>query len=240
MRKNVTHLSPVAFNPGVTTRVKLYGQGLANVRQVWTSFDSEVRFVPDAPITDNEVSFDITPSPQTPIGMYGLRGIGPEAMSDLRLVVVDDLPVVLEGGQNKSPSSPQLLKTPISVDGFIMPEQTAYYAIEMAANQNLSIEVVGHRFGTGFDPFIRITGPDGKELISHDNDEGLGYDCRFDATFPVAGRYVIELRDTRFQGGLWAYHLRLADFPITRTLIRRGDNEVSEQASPSRGIRRRI
>ena len=214
--QNVTHMSPVAFNPGVTTRARLYGQGLANVRNLWTSFPATIRWVPDAPATDNEISFDITPDPKTPIGMYGLRGLGPEGMSDLRLVVVDDLTVTLESGQNKSPQTPQELTIPGSVDGFILAEQSVYYAINVAAKQNLSIEVVGHRFGTGFDPLVRIVGPDGKELVSHDNDEGLGYDCRFDVTFPVAGRYVIELRDTRYQGGVWPYHLRLAEFPIAR------------------------
>jgi len=214
--QNVTHLIPVAFNPGVTTRVRLYGQGLAAVRNLWTSFNAQIKWVADAPATDNEVSFDITPDDKTTIGMYGLRGIGPEGISDVRLVVIDDIPVSLENGQNKTPASPQELTVPGSVDGFIMPEQTLYYAINVAASQTLSFEIVGHRLGTGFDPLLRITGPDGKELASHDNDEGLGYDSRFTVTFPAGGRYVIELRDTRFQGGVWPYHLRIGDFPITR------------------------
>lgn len=214
--QNVTHLIPVAFNPGVKTRVRLYGQGLAAVRNLWTSFDAQVQWVSDAPATDNEISFDITPDAKTAVGMYGLRGIGPEGISDVRLVVIDDLPVALEGGQNKAPATPQELTIPGAVDGFILPEQTLFYAINVTANQSLSFEVVGYRLGTGFDPLLRISGPDGKELISHDNDEGLGYDSRFTVTFPAAGRYIVELRDTRFQGGVWPYHLRIGDFPITR------------------------
>lgn len=214
--QNMTHLSPVGFTPGTTTRVTLFGQGLAGVRQLWTSFPSQSTFVADAPNSDTQVAFDLTVPADVPVGTYGVRCANDTAMSDARIVVVDDLPVTIENGSNATLAAAQPLAIPSAVDGFLPPEQSRYHSIDVVQGQSVSIEVVGHRLGSGLDPLVRILASDGKEVASHDNDEGLGYDCRFEFTFPTAGKYVLEIRDTRYQGGNWAYHLRVGDFPIAR------------------------
>jgi hypothetical protein len=213
--QTVTHLSPVGFSLGSTTRVTLYGQGLAGVRGLWTSFPSTWTVVADG-ADDTQVSFDLTVTADVDVGTYGLRCTTDTSMSEAKIVVVDDLPVVVEGGSNAAFESAQPLTIPTAVNGFIPAEQSRFFSFEVVEGQTVSIEVVGHRFGTGFDPLVRILAADGKEIMFHDNDEGLGYDCRFEHSFAAAGKHVLELRDTRFQGGAWAYHLRIGDFPIAR------------------------
>lgn len=214
--QSVTHLSPVGFSQGSTTRVTMYGQGLAGVRRLWTSFPSTSTLVADGSQSDTQVSFELTVPADVDVGTYGLRCATDTSMSEARIVVVDDLPVVLEAGSNAAFESAQPLAIPTAVNGFIPAEQSRFFSFDVAEGQTVSFEVVGHRFGTGFDPLVRIFAADGKELLFHDNDEGLGYDCRFEHSFASAGKHVLELRDTRFQGGAWAYHLRIGDFPIAR------------------------
>lgn len=214
--QNVTHVLPVGFTPGTTTRVTLHGDGLTGIRHLWTSFSSASKLADDAANSDSQVSFEVTVPPNTPVGVYGIRGVWEMGISDVRLVVVDDLPVILEAGSNNSIASAQAITAPVAVNGLLPAEQSRYFSLEAQEGQTLSLEVVGHRLGTGLDPLVRILTADGKEIGSHDNDEGLGYDCRFAFTFPQAGKYYLEVRDTRFQGGNWAYHLRIGDFPIAR------------------------
>lgn len=220
--QTLTHLKPIGFLAGQKTRITLYGSGLAGVRQIWTSIPAETSWARDATVSDNEVSFDVTFPADTPVGMYGVRAVGDAGISDVRLIVIDDLPPQYENGTNDSAEKAQPLPVPSAVDGFLPPEQSDFYSIEIAAGQQLSFEIVGHRLGNGLDPLLRIVGPDGKEFVEHDNDEGLGYDFRFETVFPIAGKYTLELRDTRYQGGAWGYHLRIGDFPVARVAFPAG------------------
>ena len=48
-------------------------------------------------------------------------------------------------------------------------------------------------------------------------DGGLFFDCRFEHTFKLAGRYHLRLRDTRFEGSEhWTYIFRIGSFPVAR------------------------
>jgi hypothetical protein len=165
--------------------------------------------------TDTTVVFDLALDPSVSVGIHGIRAVGEVAMSELKLVVVDTLPRSVETGNNVA-TTPQKLTLPFAVSGFILPEETDYYLVDANAGQRVTIEVVGHRLGTPLDPLVRIVAPDGKELLTHDNDDGFDYDFRFPVTFPAAGPYRIEIRDARYQGGLWPYVLRVGDFPAVR------------------------
>jgi hypothetical protein len=150
--------------------------------------------------------------------LFGIRAVAATGISDARIVVVDDLPIIGEIGSNSTASVAQEISFPVAVDGMVPPEQSRFFAINVAAGQSLTFEVVGHRIGSNFDPLLRIMDPAGKVFLEHDNDEGLGFDLRTAVTFPTAGRYVLELRDTRFGGSYYSYHLRVGDFPVGRVV----------------------
>ncbi len=213
--QQVTHVHPTCLTPGQSQRVSLFGSGLTNVTQLWTSFPAKATRATDVAPADGTVVFDLVVDASVPIGIHGMRAVGEVAMSELKLVVIDALPRSVETGNNVA-TTPQKLSMPLAVSGFILPEETDFYLVDAVAGQKVTIEVVGHRLGTPFDPLVRIVAPDGKELLTHDNDDGFDYDFRFPVTFPVAGPYRIEVRDARYQGGLWPYVLRVGDFPAIR------------------------
>jgi hypothetical protein len=213
--QQITHFHPACWTPGQMQRVTFFGSQLTNVTQLWTSAKGKATRASDVPPADATVVFDIFVDPAASPGIEGVRVVGETAMSEAKLVVIDTMLRTVEMGNN-NPSMPQKLSLPMSVSGFVLPEETDFYAIDVAAGQRITIEVVGHRMGTALDPLVRIVGPDGKEFMVLDNDDGFDYDLRSSVTFPAAGTYKLEVRDARFQGGLWPYVLRLGDFPQAR------------------------
>ncbi|MFO0948277.1 MAG: hypothetical protein U1D30_20540 [Planctomycetota bacterium] len=167
--------------------------------------------------TDTQAAFQVTVPADAAVGMFGVRVVTDSGISDGRPWVVDDLPIVVEAGNNVSLDQAQAVNLPVAVDGVIAGETSDYYSFNVVAGQRLAFEVVGNRLGAGLDPLVRILGPDKREIVSHDNDEELGFDVRFEHVFKDAGTHYLEVRDTRYQGGgNWTYHLRMGDFPIAR------------------------
>lgn len=212
-----SHALPTSVTPGTTSLVNVYGGGLANAKTLWTTFPATVELAPGTTPSDTLVTFQLTVPADAPVGMFGARVVTDAGISDARPWVVDDLPIVLESGNNITIDQAQAVELPIAIDGVIAGETSDYFSFPVVAGQRVAFEVVGHRLGAGLDPLVRILGPDRREIVSHDNDEGLGFDIRFDHVFKDAGTHYLELRDTRYQGGgNWAYHLRMGDFPVAR------------------------
>jgi len=99
------------------------------------------------------------------------------------------------------------------VHGTIDGSQRDYYAFEATKGQRVAVEVVASRLGSTMDPVVRLLDSQGNELAMGDDNEGIGADCRFSSTLELEGRYIVEVADNKFQGGL-RYSLRLGDFPI--------------------------
>lgn len=213
--QTLSHCLPCSVQHGQTTRVTCYGAGLATVQNLWTTFPASSRRV--EPGADTAVTFEVAVPADAPIGIFALRVATADGISDPRLIVVEDLPLATRAADVGAPEKAQKLSLPAAVDGVALPERSEYYAFRAAAGQRLAFEVVGYRLGSDFDPFIRILTSTGKELVARDNDEGMGFDCRFEHVFKDAGDYLLELHDTRYQGGgNWSYHLRIGDFPVAR------------------------
>ena len=50
------------------------------------------------------------------------------------------------------------------------------------------------------------------------DDDEVGPDCRLSQTLEVAGEYVLEIRDSRYNAG-GEYYLRVGDFPLIRHCV---------------------
>jgi hypothetical protein len=97
-------------------------------------------------------------------------------------------------------------------------EQTAsdFYRLTAKAGERLTVEAVAGRLGSSLDPLVRLLDARGHELVWCDDSPGAAPDCRFEHTFDAAGDYVLEIRDTSYQGGPdFRYRLRLALSPMT-------------------------
>jgi hypothetical protein len=213
----VTITAPQAVVPGQQIDVKLRGSDLAGASQLWTQFVAAAQLTPD--VKDNgkntaEVTWRLNVPATAPVGIHGLRVAGPNGVSSLKLIMVDDLPSVAAAAGNTAIDKAQELALSSAVDGAIANLSRNYYRIKVAAGQKLSFEVVARRLGSALDPLLRILDARGRELTYSDDEPGLRGDARLHYTFAAAGDYVIEVRDIRYQGGAGHfYRLRVGDFP---------------------------
>jgi hypothetical protein len=216
----LTHTLPQALAPGATTALRCYGDGLTEPVALWTN-------IPGAKIQPADVSaksekpdpkraaFEVAVPKDAVPGIYGIRLTSAAGATNLRLLMVDDLPTVAEDTTNKSVAKAQPLTLPCAVDGLCEPESYDFYKFTAAAGQRVSVEAVARRLGFALDPVIRLLDAAGHELAYSDDDESTGPDGRFSYRIQKAGEYFIEIRDIRYAGGgSHRYHLRVGDFPL--------------------------
>ncbi len=203
-----------AVAPGQTTKITFSGKNLGGASEVWTSFPAKT--VIDTSRNDSEkIVVSLTLAKEIPVGIGAVQLATTNGISNLHLIMVDDLPAAAESGTNKTIASAQELKLPVAVDGHYEELSFDYYAFKAKKGQRVSVEVVANRLGSPLDPVVRLLDAAGKELAYCDDDPAAGSDSRVSFNSPATGRYVIELRDIGYQGGSkYRYRLRVGNFPL--------------------------
>jgi hypothetical protein len=218
---SISHTIPSAVQTGQATDIVLLGGNLASPTGIWWSMPGEAVLTPglDKNGTDaGQVSYRVAVPAAVPVGIYGVRLASGGGVSNLRLVMVDDLSSATDNGNNKTKEAAQEIAVPIAVDGSCEPESYDFYKFQGVAGQRIAVEVVARRLGYPLDPVIRLLDASGRELAYNDDAPGIGADCRFAYTLPTAGTYFLELRDIRYLGGgTHRYRLRVGHFPLAAT-----------------------
>ncbi len=207
--------TPMGFAIGSRVDLSIAGKSLAGAT-LWTNLHPapSVEVADDGKNKDTR-KFKLRLVAETPSGIYGLRMVGLGGLSNLGLFMVDDLATVREAGQHATQSTAQELTLPIAVEGSVETESYDWFTFTASAGQRLSFEVVARRLGSPLDPVLRLVDERGRELAFCDDDASVAPDCRFSNVFTEAGRYWLELRDSRYGGGKEdRYRLRIGDFPL--------------------------
>jgi Bacterial pre-peptidase C-terminal domain len=232
--------SPLGIQRGSSVDFTLTGANLAEPTGLWTSFPAKVT-IP----TDNNNGKDndklrvrLEVPKDAPIGFHAIRLATRRGVSNFRLFCVDDLPQVLQSSKNHAKDAAQPVPVPCVVVGRVDPEVSDFYRIAVKAGQRLSIEILGRRLGSPFDPQLSLfDSHSSRELVYSNDAPGLQTDARLTYTFKKAGDYLIEVRDVMYRGGpdYW-YRLRIGDFPCATTPIpmaaRRGSRVKVRFAGP--------
>lgn len=212
---------PPVLQRGEVTRVEFAGTQLQQPSGVWTSVpEVDIKGVPTGMATEDTVSVDLTIPANAPLGLYGLRLATASGLSNVHLFLIDELPVTV---MKHSASDIQSLSLPACVVSPVRKAHVDRYAFDVSTGQRVTFEIIGNRLGKNFDPVVTIKDPQGQFVARCDNSIGLLFDCRFAHTFAAAGRYFIEVMDSRFAGDAsWSYVLRAGDFPEARTAVPAG------------------
>jgi hypothetical protein len=215
---SLTHVVPAAVAPGQTTDVTLFGANLAGANKVWTSLPGEAKLADGIEKNGTEaakVVYRFTVPADAPAGIGGLRIATGQGVSNLRLLMIDDLPSLADNGKNKTVAEAQELNLPIAIDGACEAESYDYYNFTAAKGQRVSVEVVARRLGSALDPVVRLLTTAGRELAYSDDEPGLSGDSRLAIVIPEDGTYLLELRDIQYTGGAGhRYRLRVGNFPL--------------------------
>ena len=172
------------------------------------------------------VKFKITEG--CPIGVQRMRIRTKTGLSDLKTFHVGVLPTVAEKEPNTDFESPQPIEMNVIVNGRVDREDVDYFVIEAKKGQRISAEIVGMRLGmsTGtnfFDPYIAILNEKRFELIKND-DTPLGWnDAVVSLIAPEDGKYIVQVRDTSYNGdGRAYYRLHVGHFPRPTAVVPAG------------------
>ena len=211
--------SPSGVQRGTSAELTITGTNLADAVGVWTSFPAKVSIPTDMnngkDAAKLRVKLDVPAD--APIGFHTIRVATKHGISNMRIFCVDDLPQVAEVDTNRVKSTAQPVPVPCVVMGRCDAETSDYFKITAKAGQRLTIEVLGRRLGSGFDPIVVLHDvKSSRELpgLYSDDTPGLQTDARLTHTFKEAGDYLVEIRDTTHRGGAdFFYRLRIGEFP---------------------------
>ena len=216
----LTRCIPNAVTPGESADVTIWGENLGSLSSIWTSFPARCEILPPTEGTDGnkQRTIRMTLPREVQLGVGALRTVSSDGVSNVQLLMLDDLPSV------DSVDSHHELKTAqaVSASGAVVGNTTAllsdYYKLSAQAGQKISVEVVAQRIGSKLDSTIRLLDANGSEVANNDDESGMGADSRFRYCVAEAGDYYIEIRDMRHEGSdLHYYRLRVGDFPLVTT-----------------------
>jgi len=206
----IVSLQPASCQPGVSTKFTLRGSKLPNELRVRSNRQG-VTVAIESPTADSAIVAITVPkdSRPGPLGLWFASSTGPIAS---KVVLVDDMPTVLDNGSNHSLSTAQSVATLGAIDGVSEGNQSDYYRFSAIAGQRVAFEVLTQSLRSKMDPMLRLFHSDGRTLQVADDDL-IGPECRFSYTFVESGEYLLQVSDSNFAVG-GEYHLRIGDFPI--------------------------
>jgi hypothetical protein len=234
-------VAPSGGQRGTTVDLTLTGTNLADPLAV--SIGAQTHIITPTDDTTGKDSTKFTVRVELPtdlaVGIRRLRLATAGGLSNLRPFCVDGLPEVPDVEAGHSPATARLVPVPCVVSGRVDAETSNFYKLTVSAGQRVSFEVLGRRLGSNLDPIVRLHDATGRELPRAYNDDapGLQTDSRLTYTFPAAGDYLVEVRDTTYKGGKdFRYRLRIGDFPCAITPVplaaKRGSKVTVNFAGP--------
>jgi hypothetical protein len=199
-------VSPLGIPGGKTTEVKLHGERLDEITDVWCSA-AHVRIG-----TTNGPRLIIT-TPKDAVGLVALRVATTNGVSDFATLMIDDLPSALEAGTNRAVASAQPAHFGAAVDATTDELAFDFYSFDARKGDTVSVDVVASRIGSKLDPVLRILDAQKRELAFCEDASGAARDCRIQFRPPATGEYLLEVRDIAYGGGPeHFYRLRLGKF----------------------------
>jgi hypothetical protein len=164
-----------------------------------------------------KVTFDVPAD--AAIGLYQLRVVTPNGVSNFRPVCVDSVPEIMDNGDNTKPEKAQKIDWPCVVVGTVAAESADYYRFAVKAGQTINLDCHARRLGSPLDPCLILhDAKTGRELpaLYADDTPGLQSDARYVHTFKADGEYLVQLRDSTYKGGAdFGFRLRITTSPAT-------------------------
>jgi hypothetical protein len=189
-RPRVSHVFPMAGNPGQTIDVEPVGSARAVKPRVSLPLPAELGV--------REVPLDLDGAKTNPA-----------------TVIVSPLPQVLEQEPNDTPEQATRVTIPCGINGRIgVKRDLDHFVFQATKGKAIRFEVKARRFGTALrsslDSFLEVMTPKGMVLAS--NDDLIGKDAGLVFTPPADGDYVACLRDLNSKGGDTAVYYLEADW----------------------------
>jgi hypothetical protein len=189
-RPYVTHVFPLAGNPGQTVLVEPVGSAKA--------VQSRVSLQVPSPPGIHEVTLDVGGVKTNPVAF-----------------ISSPLPQVFEQEPNDTPETATRISIPCGINGRIGTKRDLdHFVFTAAKGKTIRLEVKARRFGSplqsSLDSVLDVMTPKGEVLAN--NDDAFGKDAALVFTPPADGDYILCIRDLNSKGGETAIYYLEADW----------------------------
>ena len=198
----------LSFVSGKVIEVRVTGERFSEGLKLWTSFIAKSELINVEP---KKAVFRLTFPAHISVKVGQVRVYDPTGISAPFLVLMDPLSAV--SPKSTQQGNPQPLAWPVAIDGKFPAQSSHWFALEVEEAERLSIEVYSERLSAKGDPVIRLFDPEGREVGYADDDDVRGSDAALMYKAPMAGIYLLELRDVQYRGGE-RYHMRVGRFDL--------------------------
>lgn len=248
----ITHVSPAAVQRGKVTTVIVSGQqdfsGAYQAMFEGAGLTAEVVPTKAGKPPLRTVTLKLTVDAKAALGVRELRVVTKTGLSSIGQLVVCDQPVIEEKGDNNSREKAQAIAIPCVVAGRIeVAEDTDHFKFKAKAGQTFTFEAACartqdkiHDLQKHADPILTLYDASGRELAA--NDDGFFADPLLSYTFKADGEYVIQLRDSKYDGDArWTYALLVTDRPYASHVYppaaRAGQEVTLEPVGSAAGVK---
>jgi hypothetical protein len=149
------------------------------------------------------------------LGIHAFRLRTTTGISNLWTFAVGSLPETAETEPNGDFAQPQSIPPGTTVTGVVTREDVDYFVVEAKKGERITAELEGMRLGiTFFDPYVAILNQQRFDLAKSDDEALLHQDPVCSIVAPADGKYVVEVRDSAFEGSdRCRYRLHVGRFP---------------------------
>lgn len=202
----LTNILPFAGQRGTDVQVVLYGNRLKDADQVIVQTPL-IQASLHAVKSDQQIIANLTIAADAPLGEHQIRLVTRSGVTEMITFHVVDQPIVSERPedlktQSTSFADPQPIKPGTIIVGRTQAEDVDYYAVDLKKGERLSVQVDAMRLGRGFtDSHLSVLDDQRNRVAECDDTNLLRQDPYVGFIAPKAGRYVIVVRDSSYEGG---------------------------------------
>ncbi len=229
----VNELQPRGAQKGRPFTLTLVGRELAEGARVWSTMPAT--FTPLAPEKTGAMAegryatFLVEPKADLAVGVYPIRVITADGISNIQLFAVGAFPEFTEEeskpgalpNTNDSVETAQALPAAAAtINGTLRGGDRDLYRVQAKAGERRVFEVEARRCGSAIDPVLRITDQTGKVLAKSEDSPLVGLDARIEVTFPRDGYYYVEVHDARYSAqGTNFYRLKTGSYAFPQEIF---------------------
>jgi hypothetical protein len=212
----ITELQPRGAQKGKPFTLTLAGRNLGEGAKIRSTLPASFTLLtPDQPRPTQGgamqegryATFLVEPTADLAVGVYPIRVVTGEGISNVQLFTVGAFPEFTEDesrpgalpNTNDSVETAQPLPPPpFTLNGTLRGPERDMFRLSAKAGEKRVIEVEARRCGSAIDPLLEILDAHGRAIARSEDAPLLGLDARVEVAFPRDGDYYVVVRDSRF------------------------------------------
>ena len=222
----IREIEPRGAQRGKAFQLVLKGSDLPFGAKVETALPANVSRM--APAKEGQLPFLVELKKDAPVGLYPLRLVTNDGLSNVVLFSVGELPETVEiesesddpKKENGAIEKAEKLTTPGVVTGTLTAADVDYYAVTVKAGERLVLETEAAAAGSAVDTALEIVDAAEKVLAKNDDAAGAGSDARIEHTFVKGGTYYVRVHDSKYSDqAVNFYRLKAGAYPFAEALF---------------------